>query len=141
MGSFSGGSTCKQTSCQCRDGRDVGSISGSGRSPGRGHGYPLPYSCLENRMDRGAWRVMVHRVTKSWTQLSSSNLAAAAAAAAAAAWWPRSPAAEHSSASPRSSPGSLWGSTGRSRACFGPLCDIPTAVLLCCAKLLQSCRV
>lgn len=38
---------------------------------------------------------------------------------APAAWWPRSPAVGHSSASPHSSPGSLWGSTGRSRACFG----------------------
>ena len=34
--------------------RDVGSITGSGRSPGEGHGNPLQYSCLENPMDRGA---------------------------------------------------------------------------------------
>ena len=34
---------------------DVGSISGSGRSPGRGNGNPLQYSCLENSTDRGAW--------------------------------------------------------------------------------------
>ena len=46
--------------------RDVGSISGSGRSPGGGHGNPLQYSCLENPMDRGAWRAIVHRVIKSW---------------------------------------------------------------------------
>ena len=74
-----GGSVVKDPLDNAGDTRDLGSISGSGRSPGRGHGYPLPYSCLENRMDRGAWRVMVHRVTKSWTQLSSSDLAAAAA--------------------------------------------------------------
>ena len=47
--------------------RDVGSIPGWGRSPGGGHGYPLQYSCLENPMDRGAWWVTVHGVTKSWT--------------------------------------------------------------------------
>ena len=35
--------------------------------PGGGHGNPLQYSCLENPMDRGAWRVTVHKVTKSWT--------------------------------------------------------------------------
>ena len=37
------------------DVRDAGSILGSGRSPGGGHGHPLQYSCLENPMDRGAW--------------------------------------------------------------------------------------
>ena len=42
----------------------------SWRSPGGGHGNPLQYSCLENPMDRGAWRATVHRVTKSRTQLS-----------------------------------------------------------------------
>jgi len=40
--------------------RDMGSIPGSGRSPGGGHGNPLQYSCLENPMDRGAWWVTVH---------------------------------------------------------------------------------
>ena len=38
------------------DARDVGSIPGSERSPGEGNGNPLQYSCLENPMDRGAWR-------------------------------------------------------------------------------------
>ena len=47
-----------------------GSIPGSGRSPGEGNGYPLQYSCLENLIGRGAWRVTVHGVAKSWTQLS-----------------------------------------------------------------------
>ena len=49
--------------------RDMGLIPGLGRSPGEGHGSPLQYSCLENPMDRGAWRVTVHRVSKSQTQL------------------------------------------------------------------------
>ena len=41
--------------------RDVGSIPGSGSSPGGGHGNSLQYSCLGNLMDRGAWRAMIHR--------------------------------------------------------------------------------
>ena len=40
--------------------RDVGSISGSGRSPGEGHGNPIQYFCLENPMDKGAWQAAVH---------------------------------------------------------------------------------
>ena len=47
------------------DVRDMGSIPGLGRSPGGGHGNPLQYSCLENSMDRGAWRATVQRVTES----------------------------------------------------------------------------
>ena len=47
---------------------DSGSIPGSGRSPGGGQGNPLQYSCLENPLDRGAWRATVHRVTQSWTR-------------------------------------------------------------------------
>ena len=47
--------------------RDVGSIPGSGRSPGGGSGNPLQDSCLENSMDRGAWRATVHVVAKSRT--------------------------------------------------------------------------
>ena len=45
--------------------RDTGSIPGLGRSPGEGRGNPLQYSCLENSMDRGAWRAIVHRIAKS----------------------------------------------------------------------------
>ena len=44
---------------------DLGSIPGLGRFPGKGNGYPLQYSGLENSMD-----CIVHRVPKSWTQLS-----------------------------------------------------------------------
>ena len=47
--------------------RDAVFIPESGRSPGGGHGNPLQYSCLENPMDRGAWRATVQRVTKSRT--------------------------------------------------------------------------
>ena len=50
--------------------RDVDSVPVSGRSPGGGHGYPLQHPCLENPMDRGAWRATAHVVTKSWTQRS-----------------------------------------------------------------------
>ena len=49
--------------------KDLGSVSGLGRSPGGGHGNPLQYSCLENPMDRGAWRATVHRVAQSRIQL------------------------------------------------------------------------
>ena len=44
--------------------RDVGSIPGSGRSPGEENGNLLQDSCLENPMDRGAWWAAVHEVTK-----------------------------------------------------------------------------
>ena len=44
--------------------KDVGSIPGSERSPGGGHGNPFQYSCLENPMDREAWWAAVHRVAK-----------------------------------------------------------------------------
>ena len=50
---------------------DMGSIPGSGRSPGEGNGNPLQYSCLRNPMDRGAWWATVHKVTKELDTLSS----------------------------------------------------------------------
>ena len=49
------------------DSRDAASIPELGRSPGVGNGNPLQYSCLENPMDRGAWRAIVHGVAKSRT--------------------------------------------------------------------------
>ena len=52
------------------DKRDAGSIPGSGRSPGGGNSNPLQYYCLENPMDRGAWRATVHGNVKSQTGLS-----------------------------------------------------------------------
>ena len=64
---FPGGSEVKESACNAGD---LGSIPGSGRSPGEGNGKPLQYSCLENPMDGGAWWATVHRVAKSQTQLS-----------------------------------------------------------------------
>ena len=56
----------KIPSASARDIRDVGSIHGSGRYPAGGSGNPLQYLCPDSPMDRGAWWVTVHRVTKSW---------------------------------------------------------------------------
>ena len=61
---FPGGSEGKESACNTGD---PGSIPVSGRSPGEGHGNPLQYFFLGNPMDRGAWHVTVHRVTKSQT--------------------------------------------------------------------------
>ena len=64
---FSGfpcGSAGKESACKAGD---LGSIPGSGRSPGEGHGNPLQYSCLENAMDRGAWRATVNGIAESDT--------------------------------------------------------------------------
>ena len=55
------------------DVRDEGSILGLEGSP-EGHGNPLQYSHLENPMDRRAWRAIVHRITKSWTQLKRPSM-------------------------------------------------------------------
>ena len=73
MGSlvFSGGSEVKVSACNAGD---LGSIPGSGRSPGEGNGNPLQYSCLENPMDGGAWWATVHGVTKNRTRLSDFTL-------------------------------------------------------------------
>ena len=59
----------KEFTCKAGATGDAGSIPGSGRSPRGGNGNPPQYPCLENPMDRGAWKTTVHRVTKSWTQL------------------------------------------------------------------------
>ena len=54
--------------------RDLGSIPGSGRSPGGEHGNPLQYSCLENPMDRGALQATVHGVCgHNWTVVSTQQ--------------------------------------------------------------------
>ena len=63
------GSDDKESACNAGD---LALISGSGRSPGRGNGNPLQYCCLENSMDRGTWRAIVHGVAKSLTWLSDS---------------------------------------------------------------------
>ena len=54
----------KNPPASSRDVRDVGSIPGSGRSPGGGLGNPPQYSCLGNPTNRGAWQVTVHRLVK-----------------------------------------------------------------------------
>ena len=59
--------TGKESACNAGDAGDLGSIPGLRRSPGGGHGNPLPHSCLGNPMDRGAWRATVQRVAKSLT--------------------------------------------------------------------------
>ena len=59
---FPGGSHGKASAYNAGD---LGSIPGSGRSPGEGNGNPLQYSCLESPMDRGAWQATVHGVTES----------------------------------------------------------------------------
>ena len=61
---FPGGSDSKEFTY---DAGDLGSIPGLGRSPGEGNGNPLQYSCLENPLDRRAWRAKVHGVAKSTT--------------------------------------------------------------------------
>ena len=62
-----GGSEVKVSACNAGD---LGLIPGSGRSLGEGNGNPLQYSCLETRMDGGAWWATVHGVAKSRTRLS-----------------------------------------------------------------------
>ena len=59
--SLNPGSDGEESACNVRD---LGSIPGLGTSPEEGNGNPLQYSCLENSMDRGAWQVTIHRVTK-----------------------------------------------------------------------------
>jgi len=61
---FLGGLAGKESACNAGDPR---LIPGLERSPGEENGYQLQYSCLENSMDRGAWRATVHGVTKGWT--------------------------------------------------------------------------
>ena len=67
----------KESACNAGDPGDMGSIPGSGRSPGGGNGNPLQFSCLENPMDREAWQATVYGITKSQTlaeQLSTHTL-------------------------------------------------------------------
>ena len=75
----------KNAPANAEDMRDVGSIPRLGRSPGEGNGNPLRYSCLGNRMDRGAWRATM---VKSWTQLSDWVLTASWEAVMAAGEFP-----------------------------------------------------
>ena len=61
---FPGGSGGKASAYSAGD---QGSIPGSGRSPGEGHGNPFQYSCLKNSTDRGDWWAAVHGVAEDWT--------------------------------------------------------------------------
>ena len=63
--SFLNGLDSKESACN----GDACLIPGLERSPGEENGYPLQYSCLEDSMDKIAWRATVHRVKKSWTRL------------------------------------------------------------------------
>ena len=65
---FPGGSVVKNLPDNAGD---MGLIPGSGRTPRKGNGNPLYYSCLGNPMDRGAWSAPVHGVAKSWIQHSN----------------------------------------------------------------------
>ena len=67
---FPGGSDGKEFACNARE---QGSVPGSEISPAEGNGNPLQYSCLDNLMDRGAWRATVHEVTKSKTHNWATN--------------------------------------------------------------------
>ena len=69
--SFPSGSVEKNPPGNAGDAGDVGSIPGSGRSPGVENVNPLQYSCLENAMNGGSWCATVHGVTESWTRLSN----------------------------------------------------------------------
>ena len=62
----------KNPTANAGDVRDAGSITGSGRFPGRGNGNSFQYPCLENTTERGAWQVTVHGEAKSWTRLEAT---------------------------------------------------------------------
>ena len=67
---FPGGTDGKESAYNTGD---ISSVSGFGRCPGEGNGYPLRYSCLENSMDRGAWQATVYVISKSQKQLSDQH--------------------------------------------------------------------
>ena len=69
---FLGDPSSKDPNCQYR--RHKRFNLWVGKIPGEGNGNPLQYSCQENPTDRGAWRAMVHRNTKSQTQLKHLSL-------------------------------------------------------------------
>ena len=71
LAGFPGSTVLKNPPANAGGARDMGSIPGSGRSPGVGNDNLLQYSCLENSMDREGWQAIVHGVAKSRTQLSN----------------------------------------------------------------------
>ena len=70
MMGFPGGPDGKESACSAGD---LGLILGLGRSHGGEYGNPLQCSCLENPVDRGAWRAAVHGVAKSRTRLATMH--------------------------------------------------------------------
>ena len=72
--SFQGDAVVKNPSANAGEAGEVGSIPELGMSPGGGNGNPLQYSCLENPMDRGAWKTIVQKAAKSQMRLSTSLL-------------------------------------------------------------------
>ena len=66
----------KEPACNAGATGDISLIPGLGRPPGDGHGNPLQYSCLENSMDRGAWRPTVHGVAELDTTEQLSTVSA-----------------------------------------------------------------
>ena len=60
----------KESACNVRATGDAGLIPGLGTSPGEENGNPFQYACLEDSMDRGAWRAIAHGGAKSQPQLS-----------------------------------------------------------------------
>ena len=61
----------KNPPANASDIRDMGSIPGSGRSPGGRNAYPLQYSCLGNPVDRGDWQATAQGITKEWNTTSN----------------------------------------------------------------------
>ena len=68
------GSVEKNLPANKGDTGDMGSVPGSGRSPGEGNGSPLQYSCRENPMNRGAWWATVHGVPESQVQTEHTHI-------------------------------------------------------------------
>ena len=73
---FSDGTSGKELACQRRRHKRLRFNPWAGRSPGGGHGNPFQYSCLENRMDRGAWWATVPGVAKRQARLKCLSMPA-----------------------------------------------------------------
>ena len=74
---FPGDASGREPACQCRRHKRHGFNPELGISPGEGHGSPVQYSCLENPMDRGIWRAIVHGVARVGHDLATEPLSPA----------------------------------------------------------------